>query len=123
MWKRIRLYLLVAGISVIATFSATYFIAQGASAKRFERVSNDLAVSQSLVSQLNLRLDAATSGEQRLEVTTGRLASDNSRADADRAVIEAGLGRVQSNLSTAGGQVDSVIEGLEQVKDLIRSLP
>jgi hypothetical protein len=112
---------------LVIGIAGCYFVAKGQFDKRFNAVSNELATSKSLNNDLrtaNTELQAANSqSTATVERLKQQLSSDNRRFNATIEGLKSAIGETAAGLGSTTDVIQSVIEGLDGIKSLIRSLP
>ena len=127
MASNIRNYCICIGIGLIVGFAGCYFVAKGQFDKRYNTISNELATSKSLYNdlqatdtQLQSNYSRSTAAVERLQK---QINADNSRFNTTIDGLKSSLSKTAEGLGTATEDIQSVIDGLESIKNLIRSLP
>ena len=125
--KTVRNYIICTCIGLLIGISGCYYFAQGQFDKRYNAVSNELTASQSLNNDLRSANTALQAANSRSTATVERLkqqlSSDNIRFNATIDGLKEAIGKTAAGLGSTTDAIQSVIDGLESIKTLVRSLP
>jgi uncharacterized phage infection (PIP) family protein YhgE len=140
-WNKIKWFCISGGIGLIFGAALTFAIIQGSNNKYIDRLSANIVAGTALntsLQQANFRL---TEANTRLSSTVGDLQAGTNRLEKQIrdgntehqrqleeagnrfSLIKAGLGTISEGLGKTGTTLQGIIEGLEQIKTLIKSLP
>jgi hypothetical protein len=125
--KTTRNYILCVCIGLVLGIAGCYFVAKGQFDKRFNAISNDLTTSQNLNNELRASNTELQSANSRSTATAkrlqGQIDADNSRFNATINGLKIAIGQTAAGLGQATDALQGVIDGIESLKSLIRSLP
>jgi uncharacterized protein YlxW (UPF0749 family) len=125
--KTIRNYCICLCVGLLVGIAGCYFIAKGQFDKRYNAISNELATSKSLYTDLQATNTRLQSNYSRATATVERLQkqidADNSRFNETIDGLKSAIGKTAEGLGQSTEDIQSVIDGLESIKSLIRTLP
>lgn len=125
--KTVRTVLISIGFGILVGAGVCWAVLQGGYNRQIELLTSDLRVSQEYGNSVAQSLRSADARVTGLGDQISRLeeqrASDNRQHELEYNRLTQGLKQLSSGLGQTGQDLDQAIDGLEQLKTFVRSLP